>query len=97
MIQVLSACSLMIVMACCLLAVFSPLYRDNWFQFWGLVGILFWSSARLASVIDGYEVTGLPLLGHISLASFAIGEAYHYWDKWRHSHPASYVDHAGHT
>lgn len=95
MTHVVSIVSLTIVMACCLFAVFSKGYRDNWFQFWGLVGVLFWSTARLAWVIEGHEVSGLMLLGHVALASFAVGEAYHHWDKWRHSHPENY--HVGNT
>jgi hypothetical protein len=86
-----SSVCLIIIMGCCLAGIFSPWYRDNWAQFWGLVGILFWSAARLAAVLEGAEVTDLQLWAHVSMASYALGEAYRTWHEWRRSHPPYHV------
>lgn len=67
----------------CLMAIISDHYRDNWLQFFGLVGLMVWAFGRgwvLYTRIDG-DVGFSQMLGHVSMLSFAIGTA---WKVFRY-------------
>ena len=93
--QALNVVCLGLILGCALLGIFSEQFRDNWAQFWGLVGMVFWSSARLAEVMQGASVMPLQVLGHVSLSLLSVGTAYHVWQGWRRSHPS--MHHVGPT
>lgn len=79
--EVFSAICLSIVAALSCIAIFCRNYHENWFQFFGLVGIAIWSSARVSQLMD-MMMTRLPAQGalmHASLSLFAIGTAIKVW------------------
>jgi hypothetical protein len=71
----LSAFCLVTIVLVCLVGVFSPYYRDNWAQFFGLWGVIVWGSARLYQVVSGGYVSELGMFAQGSLALFAVGTA----------------------
>lgn len=84
-----SAISLSIVMALCVVGVFIPkkYYDDNLAQCIGMAGVFMFSWPRLMQLIEVRDITAntMPvsaqLAGHAGLALYAIGTAY---KAWRH-------------
>lgn len=84
---IVSAVSLAIVMALCVVGVFIPkrIYDDNLAQCVGMAGVFMFSWPRLAHLLDHQEITSIviPALaqtaGHVGLALYALGTAYKAW------------------
>jgi hypothetical protein len=91
----ISITSLLIVAGSSIGAILSKHYRDNWLQFAGLWGILFWSLGRSWQLAERYlswlmepltpapDMSTQSLIGHSGLALFAIGTA---WKVFRNRH-----------
>lgn len=85
----ISAVSLTIVMALCLIGVFIPkkYFDDNLAQCVGMAGMFMFCWPRLAQLLERQEITAntMPvfaqLVGHTGLALYAMGTAY---KAWRH-------------
>lgn len=72
----ISVSCLLVVFFLCAAGIFSGHYRENWFQFFGLVLVGLWSAAR-AVIVTEYEVVPPQyLMLHIGMAFFASGTAY---------------------
>ena len=72
----ISSASLFTLAIVCLFGVFSPIYKDNWCQFFGLWGLIAWSLARGFQVVETGDVSTQQLIAHVSLALFAVGTAW---------------------
>ena len=77
-----SAASLVVVMALCVVGTFSCKYDDNLFQRIGMFFIFVGFFPRLREVLATEDVTPGVWLAHLGLAMFAIGQAHKAW-KYR--------------
>lgn len=81
---IISAVSLTIVMALCVVGVFTPkrVFDDNLAQCIGMAGVFMFCYPRLVQILELRELTSLvvPALaqtaGHVGLALYALGTAY---------------------
>lgn len=83
----ISAASLSIVMALCVIGVFIPrkFFDDNLGQCIGMAGVFMFCWPRLMQLIEHRELTSIAMpaeaqmAGHVGLALYAIGTAYKAW------------------
>jgi hypothetical protein len=73
-----SAGCLFIVCFFCVCAIFSKKFVENWPQWFGLVGLTFWSLARGIEMLDRESIGIQQLISHVSLALIAVGTALQY-------------------
>ena len=75
--QVLGATALIITAALGLVGIMSKYYRDNWFQFAGIVGTVYFSVQQAYPLLfSGTEISAQQFVIYASLACYAIGTAY---------------------
>lgn len=94
---IISAVSLAIVMALCVVGVFIPkrIYDDNLAQCIGMAGVFMFSWPRLAQLLEHRELTSIAMpamaqtAGHVGLALYAMGTAYKAWKHRPRSHDAA--------
>lgn len=89
----ISITCLLVVCLSSVAALLSKHYRDNWLQFAGLWGLLFWSAGQVWQLTSRWidwmsdlllerpDMATQDLIGHAGLALFALGTA---WKVWRH-------------
>jgi hypothetical protein len=73
---------LLMVMALCIAALYSPRFCDNWGQTMGLVSLGLWGAAQIAALIDDGEASAGALALYASLVTYGAGTAW----KVRHHH-----------
>lgn len=84
---IVSAVSLSLVMALCLVGVFIPkrFYDDNLAQCIGMAGVFMFCWPRLMQLLERQELTSIAMpalaqtAGHVGLALYAVGTAYKAW------------------
>lgn len=74
-----SAACLFAVAAICFAGLVSKHYRDNWLQFLGLAGLMWWAVPRGIEMLARDHVGNYQLLSHVSLLCFALGTALKVW------------------
>jgi hypothetical protein len=87
MLWLVSAVSLSITMALCVVGVFIPktYYDDNLLQRIGMTGVFAFCWPRLMQILDRFELTSATMpvsaqvFGHVGLMLFAVGTAYKVW------------------
>lgn len=85
MLWLVSAISLFVIMATCMLGVFTPSYifNDNLFQRLGMTGMFFFSLPKFLMVVEqqSLQTNCLPalpqVLGHVGTALFCLGTMWH--------------------
>lgn len=75
----ISAGCLFVVAAICFAGILTKHYRDNWLQFIGLVGLVFWALPRAIEMWGRDHVGGYQFLSHLALLAFALGTAMKVW------------------
>lgn len=79
MLDVLSIVCLAIVSAICWLGLFAKIFKDNWLQFCGLLGMAMWSTARAWQFVDYATSTPQQAAMHVALACLLLGTAQKVW------------------
>jgi hypothetical protein len=73
-----SAGCLFLVCFMCVSAIFSKKFVENWIQWFGFVGLSFWSLARGIEMLDRDQIGIQQLISHVSMALIAVGTALQY-------------------
>lgn len=74
---VLAMVSLAVLAIVCACGVFSQRYRENWAQFFGMVGMCMYSVARCAQLASGYGYVDLSEVGiYLAMSLYAFGTAW---------------------
>jgi hypothetical protein len=80
-----SIIALSMVALLCVAGVFARVYRDNWLQFTGLIGVSLWCVARIDRLLYVECVDSQNLFLHLGLLCFAAGTAWKVWCTRNHS------------